>query len=346
MEERRIKNVESTSIGKITGKNDDDIYIGNNFVAVIDGVSSKSKIESGEKNITISHIITEAIKKIDRPTAPEYAKTLEMEEFIQYINMYIKRYCEEIKYPLSQNPLEATGAIYSKYRNQIWIVGDCRAVYDDNVIENELKIDEVYMKIRAEIIRTLLELGYTEQELFSKDIAKEIIENNEKIKEYIKDEKEGNRIISYMQDVMMQTLLNCGFSIEDIREQKLLEKYCNPKKLQQYLKNNPNVGEFGYSVFNGINTETKNCVKKDLPQDVKRIILSSDGIPLNILEKSKDVGQMIRRIRRLAKNDLLSINENKAVRNATLQIDKNYALDDASAIIIEIEYINERDEER
>jgi len=202
------------------------------------------------------------------------------------------------------------------------------------------------MKIRAEIRRTLLETGYTEQELFPNDIAKEIIANNEKANEYIKDEKERDRIIKYIQDVMLQTLLSCGFSIEDIREQKLLEKYCNPKKLQQYLKNNPNVGEFGYSVFNGINTEAKNCVKKDLPQDVKRIILSSDGIPLNILGKSKDVGQMIRRIRRLAKNDLLSINENKAVRNATLQRDKHYALDDASAIIIEVEYINERDEER
>jgi len=79
---------------------------------------------------------------------------------------------------------------------------------------------------------------------------------------------------------------------------------------------------------------------------VSNLILTSDGIPQNTLKKSKDVGQMIRRIRRLAKNDLLSINENKAVRNATLQRDKHYALDDASAIIIEVEYINERDEER
>lgn len=346
MYKRKIKNIESTSIGKVIEKNEDDIYVGENFAAVIDGVSFKSAINVDGKSIKIANIITEAIRKIDRQTAPEYAKTLEFDEFVKYINMYIRKYCEHINHPIEQKPLEATGAIYSKCHNQIWIVGDCRAIYDGKVIENELKIDEVYMNIRAEIIKALLSSGITEKELFSKDIAEEIITNHEKINNYIQDEKEKNKVLSYIEMVMTQTLEKCGFTKEEIQEKNLLEEYYNPRKLQQYLKNNPNVGDFGYSVFNGINTEIKNCMKIDLPRDVKSIKLSSDGIPINVSKNSLDVGQIIRKIRDLAKNDPLSINENKAVRNATLQRDNNYALDDASEVNIEIEYINERDEER
>lgn len=346
MYERKIKNIESTSIGKKTDKNDDDIYIGENFVAVIDGVSYKSEINVGEKNIKIANIITEAIKKIDRPTAPDYAKTLEFEEFVKYVNMYIKKYCEHINYPIEEKPLEATGAIYSKYHNQIWIVGDCRAVYDDKTIENELKIDEVYMDIRVELIKALQKAGISQQELFSKDVTEEIIANHEKINKYIKDEKEKDRIQTYIENTMIQALEKCGFSKNEIQEKNLLEKYYNPRNLQQHIKNNPDVGEFGYSVFNGVYTEMKNCTKIDLPENVKKIKLTSDGIPINISKNNSNIGQVIRKIRKLAKNDPLSINENKAVRNATVQRDKNYALDDASEVDFEIEYIDKRDEER
>jgi len=43
-EDRKIINVESVSIGKKPGENNDGIYVGENFVAVIDGVSNSSNI--------------------------------------------------------------------------------------------------------------------------------------------------------------------------------------------------------------------------------------------------------------------------------------------------------------
>ena len=291
MERRKIRLIESTSVGKKSGKNDDDIYVGENFVAVIDGVSNKSTIDANGKRIKIAEIITEALRKIDRPTAPAYAKTLEFAEFVKYMNMYISKYCQRIQHDLVSNPLEATGVFYSKYHNQIWLVGDCRAIYDGNEITNDLKIDEVYAEIRTEIVKTLLQLGYKQEELFSSNIEKDIIVNQELISQYIKDENEAKRIRQYIQDIMYRTLLKCGFSEENINNQNLLAKYPNPKILQQYLKNNPNVGEYGYSVLNGINTELKNCMVKTLPNDVKRITLSSDGVPINILKKSQNMGQ-------------------------------------------------------
>ena len=348
MEKRKIRLIESTSIGKKAEKNDDDIYVGENFAAVIDGVSDKSTIDVNGKKVKIAEIITEALQKMDRPTAPLYAKTLEFSEFVTYINMYINKYCQSIQHDLAKNPLEATGVFYSKYHNQIWLIGDCRAIYDENEITNDLKIDEVYAEIRTEIVNTLLQLGYKKEELISSNIEKDIIINPELISQYIKDEGEAERIRMYMQGIMHRTLLETGFLEEDIKNHNLLAKYPNPKILQQYLKNNPNVGEYGYSVLNGISTELKNCKVKTLPKDVKRITLSSDGVPINVLKQSKNMGQTIRKVWSLAKKDPLSINENRGVKSAMLQSRRtsHLAFDDFSSICIEIEHENERDEER
>lgn len=346
--ERKIRNVESTSVGKTTGHNDDDIYIGENFAAVFDGVSHKSSIEVNGKTIKIANIIVEALRKIDRKNAPEYAKTLTFDEFVRYINMYIRKYCEHIGINISDYQLESTGAIYSKYHNQIWIVGDCRAVYDGNVICNDLKIDNVSADLRAAIIRELLQAGYTEKDIAQNDISKEIIRRPQTITQYVTDKNVIDRINKHREDIMRRTLMECGFSETDIEEQSLLKKYYSPSELQQYLKNNVNVGEYGYSIFNGINTPVENCVVQDLPANVKSIRLSSDGFPIEILKGSKDLGQAIRRIRKLADNDPLSINESKGVKGAIRQSkrDNILAVDDASAICIAIESLKERDDER
>lgn len=348
MGERKIKSIESTSIGKTSRKNDDGIYTGENFVAVIDGVSHKSTIKIDGKEIKIANIITEAIKKIDSPSAPVYAKELTFEEFVIFINMYIKKYLDNMNFPLQERMLEATGAIYSKYYNQIWLVGDCRAIYDKCALEHELKIDKVYEDIRAKVIETLLEAGYTQEQLLENDISKPIIANSEDIPQYIKNEQVAKELQEYITDTMKQTLLHSGFTEQDITEQHLLEKYNNPRKLQEYLKNNPNAGEYGYSVFNGIKTEPKNCRVQDLPKDVKKIKLFSDGFPTNILNNDKDLGYAIRQNRKLAQKDPLGINENKTVRNAVRQSEREkfLAIDDYSAVCFKIEYLKERDDER
>lgn len=67
MMQRRIVNKESFSAGKTERHNDDNIYIGKDFAAVIDGVSNNSSIIVNGKEIKISHVITEAIRKMDRP---------------------------------------------------------------------------------------------------------------------------------------------------------------------------------------------------------------------------------------------------------------------------------------
>lgn len=348
MIKRIIKNIESISIGKTTGHNDDSIYIGENFAAVIDGVSQKSTVNVKGKEIKVAKIITEALSKIDRKDAPRYAKTLTFDEFVRYINMYIRKYCEHIGISVFDYQLEATGVIYSKYYNQIWLVGDCIAIYDGNIVSNELKIDKVYIGLRIGIIEELIKLGYTKASLIENDIAKEIIKKPESISKYVTDKKVEDRIRAYIKSTMWRTLIECGFSEQEIEEQELLQKYYNPIELQKDLKNNSQCRQYGYSVFNGISTPIQNCKVEDLPTDVKYIKLASDGFSAQVLRKSKDLGQAIRKTRKLAKIDPLSIDENRTVRAAVRQNRREniLAIDDASAVIIGIESKRERDDER
>lgn len=342
MGERVIKHIESFSAGKKQGHNDDNIYIGKDFVAVIDGVSNRSSVVVGGKQVKIAQIITEAIRKIDRPGAPVYAKTLSFEECVKFINLYIKDYLEIHGLSEQVGKMEATGVIYSRFHNQIWLVGDCKAIYDGNVAQNPLKIDEVVVDIRVKLLKALLWLGYSKKDLMQNDISLEIIKNPDSITKYIRNPKLVAKIEAYRTKRIKQALLECGFSETEIEAEGLIQKYYNPRDLQQVLKNNPNMGAFGYAVFNGTYTETKNCKVVNLPRDVREIRMFSDGFPVDALNNNKALGYAVRKIRRKAKFDKLSIRGNRAVHNSVRYSRmknrrKEHAIDDASAVVIGIE---------
>ena len=234
--------------------------------------------------------------------------------------------------------MEATGAVYSKSFNQIWLVGDCRAIYDGHVVKNPLKIDDVYVDIRIQIVKALLQEGYSEEVLENNDISKSIIHNPELLSQYITDKKLQEQIEEYRKNRIKSALLECGFSESEIESNSLVKKYYNPRDLQAMLKNNPNMGDYGYAIFNGKYTEQKNCKIAQLPQNVKNIKLFSDGFSVDSLNNDKDIGFAVRKILNRAKNDPLSIGDNKATHPAKQysKYRKEKAIDDASAVIIEI----------
>lgn len=340
--ERRIVNKESFSLGKKQGKNEDEIYIGKDFVAVIDGVSHKSSVLVDGKEVRIAQIITESIRKLDRPEAPVYAKTLSFEEFVEMINYYIEEYLQNHGMADQIGKMEATGVIYSRFHNQLWLVGDCRAIYDGNVVQNPLKIDGVYIDIRTKLLEALLKEGYTKEELMKKDISRDIIKQPELLARYIKTPELRTQLEEYRTQRIKSALLECGFLETEIEEQGLIQKFYNPRDLQKVLKNNPNMKSFGYAVFNGEYTETKNCIVVKLPRDVKTIKMFSDGFPIEALDGDKDIGEAVRMIHERAAADCLATKINPATHMAVRYSqnknrDEEYAIDDASAVIIEIE---------
>ena len=117
--------------------------------------------------------------------------------------------------------------------------------------------------------------------------------------------------------------------------------------MQQDLKNNPDRKSYGYAVFNGEFTETRNCKLVDLPENVKSIKMSSDGFQSEVL--NSDIAHAVRMRKKNAGADRLSIGKNQATHSAVIYSKKEgrppkFATDDASAVIIEIEHVREEDE--
>lgn len=165
---------------------EDGICVTKDFVAVIDGVSSQSEYKYQNKKLgkIICDILLEAIPKLDN--------RLDCYQTIDFLNAYIFNYykeygiLEKISDDVANQP-SASVIMYSKYYNQIWLIGDCMALYGDTIIENKLEVDELYTKIRTMTIEYLLATGYTEEQLLENDIAKKFVQNLSKRQPYIRN---------------------------------------------------------------------------------------------------------------------------------------------------------------
>ena len=216
---KKIKPIEFLSLGKTVeangkNKNDDDVFVGDNFVAVIDGVSHKSSIKTEDgKDINIAQIIIEAIRKADENQFKsgncQFKPT--MEEFVKYINQYIAFFLKKSGLEDQIGTTEATGVIYSRVANQIWMIGDCRAIYDGVLVENPLLIDALYIDVRRKIIEELLKNGWTEEALLKNDVSRDIIKDPTVLRQIIHDEETCKEIEIYRATKMKEALLRLWF---------------------------------------------------------------------------------------------------------------------------------------
>lgn len=167
---------------------EDGICVTEDFVAVIDGVSSQSGFRYNDKKLgrLIRDILLEAIPKLD--------SKMNCYDSIDFLNNYIldfykKNGIYEKIFEDAANQPAASVIIYSKKANQIWLIGDCMALYGDTIVENKLEVDELYTKIRTMTIEYLLATGYTEEELLKNDISKNFVQNLSKRQPYIRNKR-------------------------------------------------------------------------------------------------------------------------------------------------------------
>ena len=84
----------------------------------------------------------------------------------------------------------------------------------------------------------------------------------------------------------------------------------------------------------------ENCKQIQLPENVKEIRLSTDGVPVDVLKNGKDAGAIIRATRSRAKKDPLGINpieiHGSAMQAPNFKVN-TMAWDDATAVIIKFE---------
>lgn len=158
-----MKVIESKIEGKKSPERcEDGLVVTADFIAVIDGSTSKTPhhLSPDMKNgryamVLISEYIQHELK-------PENT----VEDFCEGVTSYIynKVYRQQgIEEQMQAHPeerLTASAILYSKARNEVWMVGDCQAIIDGKLYENNKPFEEIVARRRVELIRR----GFTPQE--------------------------------------------------------------------------------------------------------------------------------------------------------------------------------------
>lgn len=72
-----------------------------------------------------------------------------------------------------ENRLTASTVIYSRHRNEIWMIGDCLCRFNGKTYEHSKLVDHLLSEIRADILGYLINKGHSIGELQERDLARE-----------------------------------------------------------------------------------------------------------------------------------------------------------------------------
>ena len=150
-----MKIIESSIIGKKSQEAcEDGMVVTDDFIAVIDGSTSKTPkhLNPDMKNgryamMLISEYIREELK----------ADAM-VDDFCQGVTAYIYNKMYEklgVEERLKEHPeerLTASAILYSRTRNEVWMVGDCQAIIDGKLYENGKPYEQEIARKRVELI--------------------------------------------------------------------------------------------------------------------------------------------------------------------------------------------------
>lgn len=150
-----MKIIESSIIGKKSPEAcEDGMVVTDDFIAVIDGSTSKTPkhLNPDMKNgryamMLISEYIWEELKA-----------DASVDDFCQGVTAYIYNKVYEklgVEEWLKEHPeerLTASAILYSRTRNEVWMVGDCQAIIDGKLYENGKPYEQEIARKRVELI--------------------------------------------------------------------------------------------------------------------------------------------------------------------------------------------------
>lgn len=154
-----MKIIESSIIGKKSPEAcEDGMVVTDDFIAVIDGSTSKTPkhLNPDMKNgryamMLISEYIREELKA-----------DASVDDFCQGVTAYIYNKVYEklgVEERLKEHPeerLTASAILYSRTRNEVWMVGDCQAIIDGKLYENGKPYEQEIARKRVELIEQVL----------------------------------------------------------------------------------------------------------------------------------------------------------------------------------------------
>ena len=150
-----MKIIESSIIGKKSPEAcEDGMVVTDDFIAVIDGSTSKTPkhLNPDMKNGRYAMmLISEYIREELKADASVDDFCLGVTAYI-YNKVYEKLGVEERLKKHPEERLTASAILYSRTRNEVWMVGDCQAIIAGKLYENGKPYEEKIARKRVELI--------------------------------------------------------------------------------------------------------------------------------------------------------------------------------------------------
>lgn len=157
-----------------TRRSEDGIVVTADFVAVIDGSTSKSELRHSLLNSNGHYAMQLISRYISR-----MPKTTRCEEFLRGVTAYIRKHYKKSLLPrLTEHPedrITASAVVFSRLCREVWMVGDCQCLIGNELYENPKPAEAELAAMRAEEAKRQLALGIPMDELLRNDTARPVI---------------------------------------------------------------------------------------------------------------------------------------------------------------------------
>lgn len=170
-----MKIIERFQEGKrTTDTNEDGIVTTDDFAAVIDGSTSKGHTLWDGKTTgrTAMELLADSIARLPEESTAFTA----LECLTDHIRRFYAQHgvCEEMKRN-PENRLTASAVIYSRFRHEVWMFGDCSCRFNGKTHTHPKRTDSILSDVRADILAFLIRKGHSIESLQEKDLAREWI---------------------------------------------------------------------------------------------------------------------------------------------------------------------------
>ncbi len=147
---------------------EDGVFAGEHFVAVVDGSTDKSGKRFADRTPgrVARDLILEGLEDADPECGPN--------ELIEMMDRRISDWYAQnnIVNRMEREPASrasASIAVYSAHRREVWMVGDCLARTENDLIQNDKRIDHLLAELRAFVLESRVFDGANEAELLRND---------------------------------------------------------------------------------------------------------------------------------------------------------------------------------
>lgn len=145
---------------------EDLLFISYDFIAIVDGVTSKS--EKFSEGLSGGRIVAQRICE----TVCQLPRDIDVFSAVSKITEDIAGLYKTNE---EKGSAAASAIIYSDYRKEIWSVGDCQCIINGEFFSHEKEIDRINSEMRSLVLELYRKKGRTEENFLENDIGREFI---------------------------------------------------------------------------------------------------------------------------------------------------------------------------